>query len=183
MWSFREIFKFVFREIFLQFREIKDYFVKISQSTKFWQIILIFAKFDENFAKHEIKNFAKFQKQSFSATLCRTGVRGAEVGQYSPGASSPITQIVPYSASFYTVFHSVIYNSVVQTFECRQQSADDCLNQYPATEHCGQHYDRNAHILIQALMHANSVILIRKRNTHAYHKQWWSPFYFDKFRL
>ena len=58
------------------------------------------------------ENFAKLQKQSFAATLCRTGVRG-EAGQYSPGASSALTQIVPYSASLYTVFHSVIYNSVV----------------------------------------------------------------------
>ena len=34
-------------------------------------------------------------------------------GRYSPGASSALTQIVPYSSSFYTVFHSVIYNSVL----------------------------------------------------------------------
>ena len=34
-------------------------------------------------------------------------------GRYSPGASSTLTQIVPYSFSLYTVFHSVIYNSVV----------------------------------------------------------------------
>ena len=32
-------------------------------------------------------------------------------GRYSPGAA--LTQIVPYSSSLYTVFHSVIYNSVV----------------------------------------------------------------------
>ena len=35
--------------------------------------------------------------------------------QYSPGAPSTLTQIVPYSSSLYTVFHSVIYNSVLQT--------------------------------------------------------------------
>ena len=34
---------------------------------------------------------------------------------YSLGASSALTQIVPYSSSLYTVFHSVIYNSVRQT--------------------------------------------------------------------
>ena len=28
------------------------------------------------------------------------------------GASSALTRVVPYSSSFYTVFHSVIYNSV-----------------------------------------------------------------------
>ena len=38
---------------------------------------------------------------------------GGEAGQYSPGASSALTQIVPYSASLYTIFHSVNYNSVV----------------------------------------------------------------------
>ena len=38
---------------------------------------------------------------------------GGEAGQYSPGVSAALTQIVPYSASLYTVFHSVFYNSVV----------------------------------------------------------------------
>ena len=33
-------------------------------------------------------------------------------GLYSPGASSALTKIVLYSTSVYTVFHSVIYNSV-----------------------------------------------------------------------
>ena len=35
-------------------------------------------------------------------------------GRYSPGESSVLMQIVPYSSSIYTVFHSVIYNSKVQ---------------------------------------------------------------------
>ena len=39
-------------------------------------------------------------------------MRGGEAGKYSPGASSALTQIVPYAASLYTIFHSVIYNSV-----------------------------------------------------------------------
>ena len=42
-------------------------------------------------------------------------IEGGEAGQYSPGASSTLTQIVPYSASLYAVFHSVIYNSVAYT--------------------------------------------------------------------
>ena len=42
---------------------------------------------------------------------CRSRVKG--VGWYSPGASSALMQIVPYSSSLSTVFHSVIYNSVV----------------------------------------------------------------------
>ena len=34
-------------------------------------------------------------------------------GRYSPDAHSALTQIVPYSSSLHTVFHSVIYNSMV----------------------------------------------------------------------
>ena len=45
---FREIFNFVFREIFLEFCKIKIYFR--------------FAKLKENFAKHEIKNFVKISR-------------------------------------------------------------------------------------------------------------------------
>ena len=37
---------------------------------------------------------------------------GGEASEYSPGASSALTQIGPYSAFLYTVFHSVFYNSV-----------------------------------------------------------------------
>ena len=33
--------------------------------------------------------------------------------RYSPGAPSALTQIVHYSSFYYTVFHSVIYNSVL----------------------------------------------------------------------
>ena len=33
-------------------------------------------------------------------------------GRYSPGAPSALIQIVHYSSSYDTVFHSVIYNSV-----------------------------------------------------------------------
>ena len=46
--NFREIFNFVFREIFLEFCKIKIYFR--------------FAKLKENFAKHEIKNFVKISR-------------------------------------------------------------------------------------------------------------------------
>ena len=38
---------------------------------------------------------------------------GGGAGRYSPGAPSALTQIVHYSSSYYTVFHSVIYNSVL----------------------------------------------------------------------
>ena len=36
--------------------------------------------------------------------------------EYSPGASSTLMHIVPFLASLYTVFHSVIYNSVTLPF-------------------------------------------------------------------
>ena len=55
-----------------------------------------------------------YENKNFAAALCRSGVRGG--GRYSPGASSGLTQIVPYSSSLYTVFHSVIYNSVDHTY-------------------------------------------------------------------
>ena len=45
---------------------------------------------------------------------------GEGAGQYSPSASSAQTQIVPYSSSLYTVFHSVIYNSVAVGEACNQ---------------------------------------------------------------
>ena len=41
---------------------------------------------------------------------------GGEAGQYNPGASSTLMQIVPYSASLYNVFHSVNYNSVFNAY-------------------------------------------------------------------
>ena len=50
---------------------------------------------------------------------------GGEAGQYSPGASSRLTQIVPYSASLYTVFHSVIYNSVSSRLIFLKMSTED----------------------------------------------------------
>ena len=83
---------FMFGKIFLEFCEIQNYFVKISQN-------------------YENKNFA--------TTLCRSGVRGGACW-YSPGASSTLTQIVPYSSSLYTVFFSVIYNFVVRTMGLNQ---------------------------------------------------------------
>ena len=91
---------FVVHEIFLQFHKI----------------IFTFEKFEENFAKHEYKNFIKISRNYKNEVLQQpyAGVKWrGEAGQYSPGASSALTQIVPYSASLYTVFHSVIYNSVV----------------------------------------------------------------------
>ena len=84
--NFHEIFSFVLCRIFLQFSEIQNNFVIISCFTKFGQC-------------------------SFTATLWRSGARGG-TGWYSPGTPSALTQIVPYSSSLYTVFHSVIYNSV-----------------------------------------------------------------------
>ena len=48
------------------------YFVKISCFAKFWENNLNLAKFEENFAKHEITNFAKilrnYENKHFAAT-------------------------------------------------------------------------------------------------------------------
>ena len=62
----------------------------------------------------------------------------------------------------------------------RVVKAGEILVPDPATGHCGQCYDPNryAHILIQALMHANS-------DTETSHASvcWWHPFYFDERHL
>ena len=79
----------------MEFRKIQKIFVKMLCLTKFLQCC-------------------------FEATLCRSG-GGGEGGEWGgralgpdrPSAPSPLTQIVPNSASIYSVFHSVIYNYVV----------------------------------------------------------------------
>ena len=108
----------MFREIFLQFREIKNYFVKISQNTKFCQ-----NNFDFDY---EIKNFVKISR-NYKNEISQQPYAGVEWGgggggpvqctaiEYSPGASSALTQIVPYSSSVSIVFRSVFYNSVGKT--------------------------------------------------------------------
>ena len=94
---------------------------KFCVSRNFDKIILNFAKFEENFAKLEIKNFANisrnYENKNFAATLCNSGVRargGWRASRYSPGAPSALMQIVHYSSSYVTVFHSVIFNSVLK---------------------------------------------------------------------
>ena len=67
-------------------------------------LFLCFVKFSSNFAKLKIKIFVKLLKRKILQPTF-VGVR----------ASSAITKIVLYSSSVYTVFHSVIYNSVVLT--------------------------------------------------------------------
>ena len=52
----------MFPEIFLQFRKIKNYFVKISQNTKFCQNNLDFREILEKFRENEIKNFVKISR-------------------------------------------------------------------------------------------------------------------------
>ena len=107
-------------KIFSNFAKFKIILSKFCNTRNFDKIILNCAKFKENFAKHKIKNFAKilrnYENKNFAATQCRSRVRGGE-GRYSPGAPSALTQIVHYLFSYYTVFHSVIYNSVLLTLE------------------------------------------------------------------
>ena len=60
-----------------------------------------------------MKIFAKLRKQKIcSHPSLEWSEGGGGSGWYSPGASSTLTQIVPYLSSFHIVFHSVIYNSV-----------------------------------------------------------------------
>ena len=47
-----------------------------------------------------------------TARGCRSGVKGGGPDRYRPGAPSALMQIVPNLSSFYTLFYSVIYNSV-----------------------------------------------------------------------
>ena len=102
-------------KFFSNFTKLKKFLSKFCETQNFDKIIFIFEKFEENFAKHEIKNFLKISRNYKNEVLQQpyAGVKWrGEAGQYSPGASSALTQIVPYSASLYTVFHSVIYNYV-----------------------------------------------------------------------
>ena len=55
--------------------------------------------------------FAKILQCCFTATLGRSEEEEGTGGGL-PSAPSPLTQIVPNSASIYSVFHSVNYNSV-----------------------------------------------------------------------
>ena len=63
--------------IIIYYFNYQNYFFKILCFPKFWQNNFNFAKFEENFAKREIKNlakheikiFVKLQKQNFAATL------------------------------------------------------------------------------------------------------------------
>ena len=56
--NFHTIFNFVFREIFLEFCENQNYLSKFHVLQTFDEIIFNFAKLEEKFTKHEIKNFA-----------------------------------------------------------------------------------------------------------------------------
>ena len=86
----------------------------ISCFATFYSNFVKFRKIQNNFVK--ILCFAKILQCCFAATLGRSeeeeeGETGGEGGGL-PSAPSPLTQIVPNSASIYSVFHSVNYNSV-----------------------------------------------------------------------
>ena len=82
--------------------------------TKF--LILCFAKFSSSFAKFKIILSQFCVSQNFDNAVSHPPYVGVEwgggSGRYSPGTPFALTQIVSYSSSLYTVFHSAIYNSV-----------------------------------------------------------------------
>ena len=53
------MFNFVFAKFSSNFAQLKIILSKFRGKQNFDKIILIFAKLEENFAKHEIKNFVK----------------------------------------------------------------------------------------------------------------------------
>ena len=67
--NLREIFNFMFRKIVLQFSEIKIILSKFRELQNFDKIILIFMKFEENFAKTKLKILRKFCKISQNKIL------------------------------------------------------------------------------------------------------------------
>ena len=96
----------MFCEIFLEFSEIQN----------FDNIILNFVfVISHNLRKISPNTKLKILQKFHSHPMQEWSEGGRGMGQYSLGASSALTQIVPYSSSLYTVFHSVIYNSVVLT--------------------------------------------------------------------
>ena len=100
-----------FAKFFSNFPKLKIILSKFRETQNFDKIILFFAKFEENFAKKKLKITWKFreitQNEISQQPYAGVGWGGGESGQYSPGVSAALTQIVPYSASLYTVFHSV----------------------------------------------------------------------------
>ena len=67
--KFCEIFDFMFREIFLQFREIKNYFGKISRNTKFCQNNFDFREIRGKFRENKIKNIVKILRNYINKIL------------------------------------------------------------------------------------------------------------------
>ena len=60
--KFSKKFYFMFREIFYQFREIKNYSVKISRVKKFCQNNFNFREIRGKFRENENKNFVKISR-------------------------------------------------------------------------------------------------------------------------
>ena len=85
-------------------------------------LILCFAKLSLNFAKFKII-LSKFCVLRNEPYVRRSGVRGG-AGRYSPGDPSALTQIVHYLSSYHTVFHSVMYNSVIRTYYFRTRGGE-----------------------------------------------------------
>ena len=73
-----------FAKFSLNFAKFNIILSKFCETLNVDKIILNFAKFEENFGTHKIKNFAKisrnYENQNFAATLCRSRVRGGRAG-------------------------------------------------------------------------------------------------------
>ena len=81
-------------------------------------LISCFVKFSSNFVKFKIILSQFCVLQNFDNAVSQPPYVGVEWGggsRYRRGAPSALKQIVPYSSSLYTVFHSVIYNSVIKS--------------------------------------------------------------------
>ena len=62
------------------------------------------------------------------------GVEWGGAGRYSPGKPSALTHIVHYLSSYYTVFHSVIYNSVALCVHLKVLFYDSGADDFPQTK-------------------------------------------------
>ena len=111
--KFCKIINFVFLKIFSKFHEISWNSNKCHQNFVFREIFLEFRDFQiilSTFRVSQNLHNAVSQQPYVGVEEEEGGSGGGRL--VLPCAPSPLTQIVPISASIYNVFHSVFYNSV-----------------------------------------------------------------------